>query len=311
MKERQLLIVSHNIDQFYQVTATNLLGCKTVDSIEVKLLTKPIFQLPEVDTVCFKGTFRIAPLQLLDTLQTEFSWRSSDPSINLTDSIKPHLTINPAISARYILSGRNNCVTGGIARDTFNIHVIEDITADHSFTFLNDELTVAPVKFTTAFSPLTFQRTWRIFNDINTFDTLLLGLDPTINFRKGGNYTSEAIVYSKQGTRYCADTVSKNFLISPLGSVFLPTLITDNEDSKNSTFLVTARDENGNILREINEGKIIVFNRWGKVVYENDRYNNDLNYSTLKSDLSDGIYFYEYSVARYNYKAGGWFRIQR
>ena len=75
--------------------------------------------------------------------------------------------------------------------------------------------------------------------------------------------------------------------------------------------MITARDENGNILREIKEGKLVVFNRWGKEVYSNDTYNNDLNSSKLKEELSDGIYFFEFSVARYNYKTGGWFRIHR
>jgi hypothetical protein len=87
--------------------------------------------------------------------------------------------------------------------------------------------------------------------------------------------------------------------------------VTDNSDSRNSTFLITARDENGNILREIKSGSLKVFNRWGKNVYSNDTYDNDLNNAKLKEDLGDGIYFYEYSVARYNYKTSGWFRIQR
>ncbi|HPI10188.1 MAG TPA: choice-of-anchor L domain-containing protein, partial [Catalimonadaceae bacterium] len=146
LKERQLLIISHNLNQFYKVTATNELGCKMLDSIEVRIITRPIFKLPEVDTVCYRAPYRIIPAQLTDTLSTLYSWTSSDNSVNLSDSLTPFLTIYPKISARYILAGRNNCVTGGVAKDTFNIHVIDSISAGHTYTYLNDSLTAAPVK---------------------------------------------------------------------------------------------------------------------------------------------------------------------
>ncbi len=311
LKQRELQIISHNLKQFYKVKATNPLGCNKIDSIEVRLITKPLFKLPEFDTVCYRSTFRIVPIQLSDTLQTDFSWTSSDNSVQLADSIRPFLTINPKISARYILAGRNNCVTGGVAKDTFNIHVIDSISAGHTYSYMNDSLTVAPVQFESSFYPPSFAKTWKLYNEALNWDTTLAGSSPLVRFQKGGVYISEATVFTRQGSFYCSDTVRKEIPITPLGQIFIPTLVTDNEDNRNSTFLITARDESGKILREVKEGKLTVFNRWGKVVYENDTYNNDLNYSKLKGDLQDGIYFFEYSVARYNYKTGGWFRIQR
>lgn len=311
LKQRQLLIIAHNLNQFYKVKATNELGCSMMDSIEVRILTRPIFKLPEVDTVCYKAPFRIVPSQLSDTLNTLYSWLSSDNSVNLSDSITPYLTIYPKVSARYILSGRNNCATGGVAKDTFNIHVIDSISAGHTYTYLNDSLTVAPVKFQSSFYPPSFARTWDLYNETMTWDTTLTGTSPEVKFRKGGNYTSEVVVYSREGTRYCSDTVKQKFTITPLGQVFIPNLVTDNEDSRNSAFVITARDEDGKILREIKEGNLSVFNRWGKQVYQRDNYNNELNFDKLKDELQDGIYFYEFSVARYNYKTGGWFRITR
>ena len=311
LKQRQLLIVLHNVPQFYKVKATNILGCNKTDSIEVRIVTRPIFKLPELDTVCYKTPYRIIPIQLTDTLQTDFSWISSDNSVALLDSIKPYLTIYPSKSARYILAGRNNCVTGGVAKDTFNVHVIDSVSAAHTYALVNDEFTVAPVQFASSFYPPSFSRIWNLYNDALSWDTTLSGLDPLVLFRKGGIYTSEAIVFSREGSFYCSDTVRTIIPIKPLGQIFIPNLVTDNEDNKNGAFIITARDENGNILREVKEGRITVFNRWGKQVYQNDTYNNDLNFETLKSDLQDGVYFFEFSVARYNYKSGGWFRIHR
>lgn len=311
LKERQLLIIAHNLEQYYKVTARNPLNCKYTDSILVRIATKPIFKLPEIDTVCYKTPYRIRPIQLADTLQTEFSWLSNDNTVSLSDSLRPELNIVPSRSGRYVLSGRNNCAATGVARDTFNIVVIDSISAAHTFSYLNDSLTVAPVKFDGKFYPSTFSRSWRLYRNDFAWDTLVSGSSPTVTFRRGGDYTSEVAVFTRQGSRFCSDTVRKKIVITPLGSVFLPTLVTDNEDNRNSTFLITARDENGKILREIREGRLKVYNRWGVEVYQNDRYDNDLNYSSLKEKLNDGVYFYEFAVDRYNYKTTGWFRIQR
>lgn len=313
LKKINFGIVSHNVNQYYVVKATNPIGCTKTDSIEVRILTRPIFKLPELDTICFGETIRIEPIELADTLKTEFSWRAvpQQRGLDLSDSLNPYITVSPKASGRFILEGRNNCVVGGIAKDTFNLMVIDSISAGHTYTYQGDSMTVAPVQFEGTFYPPSFPRVWSLRNADLSWDTLLNGSNPLVSFRKGGDYTSQVIVYTQQGSHYCSDTVQNRVLIKPLGSVFVPTLVTDNEDNRNSTFLITARDENGNILREIKEGKLVVFNRWGVEVYKNDSYNNELNSSKLKEELTDGIYFFEYSVARYNYKTGGWFRIHR
>nr|HPI11477.1 gliding motility-associated C-terminal domain-containing protein [Catalimonadaceae bacterium] len=167
------------------------------------------------------------------------------------------------------------------------------------------------VKFESSFYPPSFARSWDLYNEAMTWDTTLTGTSPQVTFRKGGNYISEVVVYSREGSHYCSDTVMQKFTITPLGQVFIPNLVTDNQDSRNSAFIITARDEDGNILREIKEGNLTVFNRWGKQVYQKDNYNNELNFDKLKDDLQDGIYFFEFTVSRYNYKTGGWFRITR
>lgn len=311
LNQRQLLIISHNVPQFYKVIATNLLGCQKEDSIEARIITRPIFSIPETDTVCYKTPYRIVPSFFQDTLQTQFSWTSSDRNVNLQDSLTPFLTITPTVSGRYILTGRNNCNIGGLAaRDTFDIVVVDSISAKHSYELLQDNFTVAPVQFSSSFYPLSYPHIWKLSLEDNTFDTVLLGNSPLVNIRNGGNYASTAIVFQQLGSLYCADTVVQKFVIDPLGRVYIPNLVLENGVLSNNTFIVTARDEKGQKLREITDGKLTIYNRWGKKIYEKENYNNDLNSKKLKDEFSDGIYFFEFSVERYNYKNGGWLNIQ-
>jgi hypothetical protein len=148
-------------------------------------------------------------------------------------------------------------------------------------------------------------------NETTNWDTVLLGTNPLVNITRGGDYKSEVTISYNEGSKTCSDTKTQTFKVEPLGSVFIPTLVTDNNDDLNSVFLITARDENGKILREIKNGKLVLFNRWGKKVYENDNYDNSLNSSKLKEEVTDGTYFFEFSVERYNYKTAGWLNIQR
>lgn len=311
LKNRSLLIISHQVAQFYKVTAKNQLGCFKMDSIEARIITRPIFSIPPTDTVCYKTKYRILPDFLQDTLQTQFSWATNVSNINLSDSINPTLTITPTQSGRYILTGRNNCNVGGLAaRDTFEIVVIDSISAAHTYTILKDNFTTAPVQFTSGFYPPGFPRTWSLRREDDNWDTLLLGTTPTINLNKGGDYISTGIVYMQMGTHFCSDTVRQRFVIEPLGNVYIPNLVLEGGNIGNSTLVITARDENGNKLREIKDGKLTVYNRWGKKVYEKENYNNDLDSKKLKEDYSDGVYFFEFSVERYNFKQGGWLHIK-
>ena len=161
------------------------------------------------------------------------------------------------------------------------------------------------------FFPTSYQRSFKLYNDSKNWDTTLLGLNPFVNLKKGGEHRAEVVIFRKLGQKLCKDSTNQFFTISDLGNVFIPNLVTDNGDGSNSAFRITARDENGNVLRDIKSGKLVLFNRWGKKIYENDNYNNDLDSSKIKEEVNDGIYFFEFSVERYNYKNGGWLRIQR
>ncbi len=80
-------------------------------------------------------------------------------------------------------------------------------------------------------------------------------------------------------------------------TIFVPNIFTPNDDGVNETFTIRNLPLNGIIL--------IVSNRWGKIVYETQNYQNDWD----GGDNSDGTYFYRIKLDNVVYN--GWVEIRR
>jgi gliding motility-associated-like protein len=91
----------------------------------------------------------------------------------------------------------------------------------------------------------------------------------------------------------------------PFFTFFAPNVITpDNAEGKNDSFKVlyggkTPAEQNVNV-------SLVVYNRWGKVVYESDDYSNDWS----GSGLAAGVYYYDATVEG-NATCQGWVQIIR
>lgn len=81
-------------------------------------------------------------------------------------------------------------------------------------------------------------------------------------------------------------------------SIFVPNIFTPNEDGINETFAVRNLPQGDGIV-------LIVSNRWGKIVYENNNYQNNWD----GDDNSDGTYFYRLKINEVVYT--GWVEIRR
>lgn len=79
----------------------------------------------------------------------------------------------------------------------------------------------------------------------------------------------------------------------------IPNIITPNDDGKNDTFVVQGVAQNSLDLK--------VFNRWGKSIYQNERYDNSWSASAVPA----GIYFYQLTSGRTQKVYKGWVEVVR
>jgi gliding motility-associated-like protein len=92
-----------------------------------------------------------------------------------------------------------------------------------------------------------------------------------------GDYNICLVVTSIDG---CKDSICKPFRVI-VDEINIPNVITPNGDGANETFVI----ENVSKLMEHN---LMIYNRWGKKVFESTNYQNDWD----ADNLSDGVYYY-------------------
>jgi gliding motility-associated-like protein len=118
--------------------------------------------------------------------------------------------------------------------------------------------------------------TWD-FGDGTPFSNLM---NPTHNYYQNGLYTIWMWAYTVHG---CKDSISKTVRVVEDSLVF-PNIITPNGDGYNDYFKITN-------LENYKHNKLLIFNRWGKKVYEKENYLPDTD-KWDGSGLPDGTYYF-------------------
>ncbi|MFO8086836.1 MAG: PKD domain-containing protein [Bacteroidales bacterium] len=99
----------------------------------------------------------------------------------------------------------------------------------------------------------------------------------TVTYNEQGFYTTKLVVTNEKG---CKDSTMIDITIFELK---IPNVITPNGDGHNETFKITAIESG--VLQNVN---LLVYNRWGKKVYESSNYQNDFD----GDNLADGTYYF-------------------
>ncbi len=81
------------------------------------------------------------------------------------------------------------------------------------------------------------------------------------------------------------DTTTVTLLIDGGLNCDVPNIFTPNQDGTNDALIIPC-------LSNYPNSKIVIFNRWGDVVYESDNYQNDWQGTFRNEPLPDGTYFY-------------------
>lgn len=165
-------------------------------------------------------------------------------------------------------------------------------TATNSITVVNDVIPVASFTASPA-SPVTPNQ---VITFTNT-STIASGSITSVewSFGDGGNASGNVVNYAYSnaglfnimlvvtGSSGCADTVTVSYTVDALINV--PNVITPNGDNVNDYLKF-------NNLQFLGENNLVIYNRWGKKVFEQSNYKNDWN----GGGHTDGTYFFILTV---------------
>lgn len=82
------------------------------------------------------------------------------------------------------------------------------------------------------------------------------------------------------------DTALVTVAIQPPGDCYTPTAFTPNNDGQNDFFVIPC------LQNTTEKAALVVFNRWGNLVFETDNYVSDWDGTHQNQPLPDGVYFY-------------------
>jgi len=145
------------------------------------------------------------------------------------------------------------------------IHILLDPTAAFTPSPANPTILNPVVNFINGSSADVVKWFWQ-FGDGDSLSHLIS--DPTHTYQPseytGGSYKVTLLVINKFG---CTDTVSHEVIIAPDWTFFVPNAFTPNGDGVNDTF-------NGKGFN-LNNYKMIVFDRWGNLIYTSHSLTDD------------------------------------
>ncbi|WP_317897650.1 gliding motility-associated C-terminal domain-containing protein [Aurantibacillus circumpalustris] len=104
-------------------------------------------------------------------------------------------------------------------------------------------------------------------------------------YSNAGTYPVAMVIRNKWG---CADTVVKEISVEPNFSIYVPNIFTPNEDGKNEVFLP--------IVRGANWYHLMVFNRWGEMLFESVDTNEGWDGSYKGQVCENGTYVWKITL---------------
>ena len=104
--------------------------------------------------------------------------------------------------------------------------------------------------------------------------------------------SDEVVVTALVKNEYCEKEITKIVKLTNIENFYIPNAFTPNGDNINDLFIINELDSV--------PGKLVVWNRWGDIVYQTNKYNNDWG-GTCEAQLCfgqgqqlpEGTYFYQ------------------
>lgn len=257
----------------YYVTITD--SCQNYSTVDTVIVTinippDPVTTISPDTAICPGESATLVGNTVDGSDPITYNWSSGQNTATIT--------VTPPATATYFLTGTDQC--GRTSTDSVTVTVFTGspliINAPEDFTICDDDSAFLAPTVSGGFGPVTV--TWAgngVFTPISGGSAQVLPAEE-------GLYT-----FTATGVDMCGNMASDDVIIDREAcSVEIPNVFSPNGDGLNDFFTIYNIDKFPNNTVE-------VYNRWGKLVFEETGYNNTWK-GTSKGgkDLSDGTYYY-------------------
>jgi len=167
-------------------------------------------------------------------------------------------------------------IYGCVNSQTFTNYITSHPVPVANFTFSPTVGTPGlPIQFSSASSsPFVTYWNWDFGNAATSTEQ-----NPSHSFGQTGYHTIWLVVETANG---CTDSTSKEILII---DITIPNVFTPNSDGINDFFVIDG-------IEFVPDCQLIIFNRWGKKVFESNNYKNDWD----GQNYADGTYYFIFTL---------------
>ncbi len=256
------LVSDSTLSGTYYLTVVDSVGCSKYDSTLIIVPDPITLSALATDPLCGSSNGQIQIIASGGVGTLVYGW---SPAVS-SDTIATGL---PAGSYTILVEDQNNC-SETIIVDLINSGSISgSMNCDAYEGFLPYSVNL---NYNSGMSGLTY--VWIVDSD-----TLGSGVS-NYTFNSPGSHTVQVLVSNGSG---CSDSAFCSYFVYDDGLV-IPNVMTPNGDGQNDLFTIT---EFGYL-----SGDIIIFNRWGQVLYQND-YQIPWDGTTLEGEkVPEGTYYY-------------------
>ncbi len=264
----------------WNITVSNSFGCTNSTILAIAKTAMPLALITNNGAICSGSTAIFSAGTITGATYRWYDWQTN----NLLGS-SPNLSIsNLTQSQRVRLEvERNNCIAsasdsigilasgGTLIANSDSVKVLAGTAATLINVVNNDSL---PSSWNISiYSPLTN-------GSLSNYNNGSFELDMT------GVNSNQTFVYEicDPTCGLNCDTAAVYVLISTLDNCIFPNIFTPNGDHINDVFEIPCLVGLGN--------QLLIFNRWGDLIYETDNYQNDWDGTHRGIAVPDGTYFY-------------------
>lgn len=257
----------------YTVTGTDGNGCSNTVTSMVIVNAAPAVTTSPAQLICLGES---VTLNTTGTNLVSYLW---DPAATLSSATAPDPVATPLVTTTYTVTATDNMGCSGTGSTVITLSAV---TAGFAYGPPNpaDPMTIA---FTDQSGTNAVSWAWDFGN--GTYSAIQ---NPTVTYTQPGTYTVMLIVTNTEG---CTDTIVQEVTVIPPFEMTIPNVFSPNSDGYNDTF--------GPKMEGFETFRMVIYNRWGGLVYETDSYDKLWDGTHNGNPAADGVYYFIIDVHTY------------